>query len=231
MKLEVCTGNIETVRYAGKLKIDRIELCSALSIGGLTPSIGLIEAAVKMQQPEIHVMIRHRAGNFVYTDKEITIMEKDIKMAIQSGARGVVFGCLTEDNRIALTQTKFLTRIVKEKGLEVTFHRAFDFVKDPMKHLELLIELGVDRILTSGGKNTAIEAVDEITQLTKAAKNRIEIMAGSGVNAENATSFLTTGVSALHFSGDSHNITENDFGMGTNAQTNKQKIDAMSKLF
>ena len=216
MIVEICTDNIEIVKMAAKNGARRVELCSALSVGGLTPSIGLIKASAAIKEIETHVMIRHREGSFVYDGQDIAMMLEDIEACANSGVKGVVFGCLTGTNEIHQEQTEKLALRAKELGLEVTFHRAFDFVRYPIKALEILIGLKIDRILTSGGKPTAIEGIHEISDLVQMADDRIQIMAGSGVNASNARELAQIGVNALHFT--SHK-TENSPGLGMGERT------------
>lgn len=226
MTIEICADNIETVKMAAKNGAKRVELCSALSVGGLTPNIALIEASAKIQEIETHVMIRHREGNFVYSDSDIEIMLKDVEESARAGARGVVFGCLNDRNEIELEQTEKLIKKAKELGLEVTFHRAFDFVKYPITALEVLISLGVDRILTSGGKAKAIEGIYEIKDLVDMADGRIQIMAGSGVNAENAKELASTGIDALHFT--SHKSEGKvELGMGERSVPDEEKLKSI----
>ena len=230
MKLEICTESIATAVFAGELKIDRIELCSSLDLGGLTPSFGLIEACVSQSKCETHVMIRHKAGDFVYSAEDIKIMSNDIEKVKLAGAHGVVFGCLTATNEIDFQETNLLTEHAKNIGLEVTFHRAFDFVLNPIESLNQLIDIGIDRILTSGGQEKAENGLELIRTLVKTAENRIQIMAGSGINAENANLFTSANVDAIHFSGDLKTAALSGFGMGNNVSINSNKIKAIHQL-
>lgn len=231
MIFEVCIDNLETAIVADKLGCTRVELCSALSVGGLTPSYGLIKACVEKTSLEIHVMIRHKAGGFVINDRDLDIMKHDIKMAKKAGANGIVFGCLTVENEIDIKRCKVLIVEAKTHDLEVTFHRAFDFLSNPFTALYQLIELGADRILTSGQKPTAIDGVDLITELVKYSNHRIQIMAGSGVNAQNAIALANVGVDALHFT--AHHIVEHPLsrGMGQESQPDELKIKSILNLF
>lgn len=224
MKLEICSGNIATVQAAGQFGIHRIELCAALELGGLTPSYGLIERSVGLNACEIHVMIRPRPGNFVYDDSSIQVMKQDIKITKELGAHGVVFGCLTVSNQLNHKQVSDLIHLAKSLQLEVTFHRAFDFIQNPMEALNYLIEEGADRILTSGQAKTALEGRECIQQLVKHSLGRIEIMAGSGVHANNAQTLIKTGVDALHFSADKNIHSTDNFGMGHHQETDLAKI-------
>ncbi len=137
MIFEICGDSFEAVLLAEKYNVKRVELCAALSLGGLTPSIGLIEKCTEIEEVEIHVMIRHKEGGFVYSSVDIEIMESDIISAKEAGAKGVVFGCLNNDNEIDLKQNKLLYKLAKRLGLAVTFHRAFDFCVSPKKSFQV----------------------------------------------------------------------------------------------
>ncbi len=230
MIFEICTTNIDGALAAEKYNAKRIELCSALEVGGLTPNYGLIEQCVQQTNVEVHVMIRHVPGGFVYEDEDIEIMQSDINAVKRANARGVVFGCLTDDNTIDLKQNKKLLELAKSCGLETTFHRAFDCCENPFVALEQLIELGFDRLLTSGLQDTAIEGIDLITALVSKADGRIQIMAGSGVNASNAIQLANARVDALHFT--AQTITHQTIiGMGSKPLTDEEKIKAIISLF
>jgi len=131
MTLEICGDSLESYKLAKQFGVKRIELCSALTVGGLTPSIGLIEECANVGGVEIHAMIRHLEGGFVYSEEDIKTMKKDISHIKIAGGHGVVFGCLTSENEINIEQNKQLFNHAKGLGLEVTFHRAFDFCADP----------------------------------------------------------------------------------------------------
>lgn len=180
---EVCANSVESCLAAQNGGAHRVELCAGISIGGTTPSYGEIITARELLQIKIHVIIRPRGGDFLYNEQEIRIMEKDIQMAHQIGVDGVVFGCLTPNGHIDISNTKRL--IETAKGLSVTFHRAFDACIDPHCALEELIRLGVNRILTSGQQPTAFQGLPLITELIQKAGNRIIILPGSGINENN----------------------------------------------
>jgi len=168
-------------------------------------------------------MIRHREGNFHYTNQEINILFHDIHAMHKSGAKGVVFGCLDKHQNIDLKACYRLIETAKQLGLEITFHRAFDFCSDPFVALESLIDLGFDRVLTSGQQQTAEEGIGLIRQLTEQAAGRIQVMAGSGINKNNATLLAEAGVNALHFTAHK-TASRNDPGMGLNRKVDKKKI-------
>lgn len=197
--LEICVDDPEGLAAALKGGADRIELCSSLDSGGLTPTAGLITQATLAQVP-VYAMIRPRAGNFCFSALETKVMLYEIDAMRKAGLAGVVLGASTQDNRLDIALLQRLT--VHAQGMGLTLHRAFDLTPDPFEALEQAIELGFERILTSGQKLKAIEGVDLLQQLVQRAAGRISIMPGSGVNAENAQKILSiTGVHEIHSSG------------------------------
>jgi copper homeostasis protein len=200
-----------------------IELCSALSVGGLTPSVGLVKKCTRSKKVEIHTMIRHREGHFNYSRGEVRLMKKDILSMKKAGASGIVFGCLDKKGMVDKNACSLLLETGKELEMEVSFHRAIDFCPDLLGAIQMLIELGFDRILSSGQKETAIEGIENIRKMTEVAQGEIQIMAGSGVNAVNAMKLVETGIDALHFT--SHLPGPVDrLGMGQNRKMDKIKI-------
>ena len=189
--LEVCCGDIESVLAANAGGAGRIELCSALGEGGVTPSAGLIMKAVELSDIPVNVLIRPRGGDFLYTDDEVDIMIDDIKTCRSLGVNGVVIGALTADGRIDLRAT---ARMIEAAGpLSVTFHRAFDLCRDATEGLDELIRLRCARVLTSGQRQTALEGIDTLRQLRTQAAGRIVILAGAGVNVDSARQIIATG--------------------------------------
>jgi len=199
--LEVCTGNLQSVKAAVEGGAERIELCSALSLDGLTPSLGLLRT-VRSLYPEliIHVLIRPRerlqGGDFVYTEDEVQIMEHDIAASLPY-ADGIVIGALTPEGNI---DTKTIRQLVEaSKGKPVTFHRAFDVCRNPSDALEQIIALGCRRILTSGQQPKAEEGIALLKELQQQAGDRLIIMPGGGVNEKNARLILDqTGCREIH---------------------------------
>lgn len=197
--LEICANSVKSCVEAQKGGAYRVELCAGIPEGGTTPSYGDIILARQLLNIKLNVIIRPRGGDFLYDDLEHKIMLQDIKNAVNLGADGVVFGCLTADGDIDIKRNKELIEAAGD--LSVTFHRAFDMCKDPFVALEKIIELGFDRILTSGQKPKAAEGVSLLKELVIKAGDRIIIMPGSGVNAENIA-FLAkeTGAKEFHLS-------------------------------
>jgi copper homeostasis protein len=178
---------------------DRIELCSALSLGGLTPSIGLQRAVKEACKLPIMSMLRPRAGGFYYSDDEFKCIMYDAYAIIGVGTEGLVFGFLNQDSTVDAVRTKKLVDLAHNNGLEAVFHRAVDITPDIDVAVELLIDLGVDRILTSGGQANAGAGIETIRHLQDAYGDRLQILAGSGVTLKNAHEILDkTGIHQLH---------------------------------
>ena len=197
--LEICVDDPEGLAVALEGGADRIELCSSLDSGGLTPTAGLIAQAALAPVP-VYAMIRPRAGNFYFSALETEAMLQEIDVMRKAGLAGVVLGASTQDNRLDITLLQRLT--ARAEGMGLTLHRAFDLVPDPFEALEQAIDLGFERILTSGQQLKAIDGVDLLQQLVQRAAGRISIMPGSGVNAENTQKILqATGVHEIHSSG------------------------------
>ena len=197
--LEICSFSLESCLTAQKAGAGRVELCGGMFEGGTTPSAGLVRLARQHLTIKLYVMIRPRGGEFCYSDAEYEVMKADIQVAKNLGADGVVFGILNPDGSIDKKRTTELVDLANP--LKVTFHRAFDVANYPMQALEDVIDCGCERILTSGQKNTAIEGIDLLKTLVEKSQNRIEIMVGSGVSAQNTQQFLNIGIHALHMTG------------------------------
>ncbi|MGA8937548.1 MAG: copper homeostasis protein CutC [Acidobacteriaceae bacterium] len=198
MIFELCAETIDACLAAQQGGADRIELCSGLSEGGLTPSHGLIRAAVARSGLPVHVLIRPRGGNFVYSESEIDVMRDDIEHAKNLGAAGVVFGILTPDDCVDVERTRALVRLARP--LEVTFHRAFDSAVSLAQALEDVIATGSDRLLTSGGQKDVDAGSSALADLVLKAKQRVTIAVGGGLRLENAAAVAhVTG--AAHFHG------------------------------
>lgn len=197
--LEICAGSVESAIAARDGGAQRIELCAALEVGGVTPSAGLIAEARKIEGVVLNVIIRPRGGDFLYNEYEAACMEQDIRTCKQLGVDGVVIGALTADGDIDTALCKRL--ITAADGMSVTFHRAFDMCRDPRKALEELITIGCDRVLTSGQAATAEAGVPLLKELVEQSAERIIIMPGCGVNSSNAASILeSTGANEIHAS-------------------------------
>ncbi len=180
MIIEVCAESYEYAVKAEEAGADRIELCKDLHLDGLTPDYGSAKRTIDTLNIPVFILIRPREGDFVYSNKEFELMKRDIAKFKEMGCKGIVSGVLNDDNSIDIKRTKELVEL--SRPLEFTFHRAFDIVKNPLHEIENLIELGIDRVLTSGQKNKALEGMELLEELKNISKNRIVIMPGSGIS-------------------------------------------------
>lgn len=198
MVVEICANSIASAINAEKAGADRIELCAELGIGGITPSHGMITEVMQKVSIPVHVLIRPRSGDFTYSDAEIEIMKKDIQFCKKIGCTGVVTGVLHSDFTLNKEHTAILFNAAE--GMHLTFHRAFDWVKNPMDTLEHLIDLKCNTILSSGQANSAIVGIELLIQLKDIAKNRCTIMPGGGINKNNVHHFKESDFEAIHCS-------------------------------
>jgi copper homeostasis protein len=197
--LEICVDSLDSVIACAEGGADRIELCAGLIEGGTTPSAGTLVQARSLFSGEIAMMIRPRGGDFVYSPEEVACMAADIELARDLGADAVVFGCLTPDGSIDLPAVETLLEACN--GFPAVFHRAFDVSLNLDSSLELLIELGFERVLTSGGKPSVMDALEIIAGLVEQANDRIDILPGGGIKAADvATVLKATGVDQIHLS-------------------------------
>jgi copper homeostasis protein len=195
--VEVCVDSVASATAARHGGAARVELCSALIEGGITPSAGLIAMTRSAVSVALHVMIRPRGGDFLYDAEEFEIMRRDIGLAKRLGADGVVFGLLDVSGNIDVVRTRQLAD--EARPMTVTFHRAFDMTVDLFRALDDVCDAGIDRLLTSGGEPTSSQGQETILQLVKRSADRIVIMPGSGIKPENARSLVAhTGVTEVH---------------------------------
>lgn len=197
MIIEVCASNLKSALTAQSAGVDRIELCTALGVGGLTPTYGLLKAVKDQVSIPSHVLIRPRMGDFTYNDLEFQTMISDIELVKSMGFEGVVSGVLNPDFSIDLERTQLLIKAAS--GMKFTFHRAFDWVSNPESALKDLEELRVDIILSSGQSSKAIDGISLLERL-QIQSSSIVIMPGSGINDSNASLFEQTGFKAIHLS-------------------------------
>lgn len=199
IQCEICIESLDGALAAQEAGAHRIELCSGLSEGGLTPGAGLIRLMRRRIRLPIHLLIRPRSGDFYYSPAEFDTMAADIAFAKDQGVSGIVFGLLTPNGTIDIPRTRAL--IAQARPLSVTFHRAIDMTRDPLEALDTLITLGVDRVLTSGGASSAHAGRNTIVQMVARAQNRIAIMPGGGISEHNVRAIVqATGVREIHFS-------------------------------
>lgn len=198
-KLEICCYSAESAFLAEKAGADRIELCDNFTEGGTTPSYGIIKYAIENLKIPINVIIRPRGGDFLYSDMEFEIMKQEVLEMKKLGINGIVFGILKSNGKIDIERTKEIMELAHP--LEHTFHRAFDMCENHMRSLEILKKLGINRVLTSGGKNNAYDGIELLSKLLEAAENEIIIMPGSGINENTIGEILQrTGATEFHSS-------------------------------
>ncbi len=193
--VEICVEGIASAIAAGEGGADRIELCENLAVGGLTPSIGTMMSASQNVGGTIHVLIRPRGGDFVYSAHELDVIKNDLQR-ITWEAGGVVLGVLDDHGRIDVGAMRSLIELARPKS--VTFHRAFDVVRDPFEALEMLVDLGVDRVLTSGRPGAARDSIDLLARLVERAKDRITILAGGSIRAADLQMLASAGIKEVH---------------------------------
>ena len=196
--LEVCCGDLGSVAAAAEGGAGRVELCVGLGEGGFTPSAAMVEAAMR-HNIKVNVLVRARSGDFLYSDDEKAMMLRDAEMLCSMGVNAVVCGALLADGNIDTDFCRALADVCR--GTELTFHRAFDVCHDPLQAMEQLIELGFTRILTSGQAASALDGTDLLRRLVEHSRGRITILAGGGVNPQNAAMIMSrSGVGELHAS-------------------------------
>jgi len=232
--LEICAANFASAQAASLAGADRIELCSALAVGGLTPSHALLEAVQYAFAIPVHVLVRPREGDFLYSDAEFQIMQAEILKIKQMGFAGVVFGILNPDATI--DEKRCATLVALAKPMQITFHRAFDFVTQANVALEKLIELGFDYVLSSGLKTTAVLGLTQLTALVAQANNRIQIIPAAGINESNIASIIqTTKANIIHCSLSEEVPSKMQVDNGSNlifvnAESSEKKIRAVKKI-
>lgn len=197
MLVEVCCNSLESALNAESAGASRIELCSELGVGGITPSQGLLKLVKEKLSIPVHVLIRPRSGHFTYTDAEFEVMLADIEFCKELGVEGIVSGILNTDASLDVERTTTLVKLAKP--MHFTFHRAFDWIQNPEAALAQLEDMGADTVLTSGKQLTAVSGIDNLKEWQQ--RTSLVIMAGGGVNPENANLFKTAGLRVIHLSG------------------------------
>ncbi len=199
--VEICTGSYQDCLAAEKGGASRVELNSALSVGGLTPSVATLRKVKRDTSLNVICMVRPRAAGFCYDDIDTDTMMEDARILLENGADGIVFGFLNEDFTIQIDKTKKMIDLIHSYNKTAVFHRAFDVCKDPYKAMEDLINCGADRVLTSGLEAKAIDGIELLRDLQSKYGDKIQILAGSGINAGNANKLIKeTGLYQVHSS-------------------------------
>lgn len=194
--LEVCAGSIESALNAQNAGAKRIELCAELSVGGLTPSKGMIQMVKELVDIPVYVLIRPRSGDFDYSLLELEQMKEDVAFCAELGCEGVVIGALTSERKI---HEKITYELMQAAGfMDVTFHRAFDAAQNPFEALDTLREMGIQRVLTSGGASNALEGYNLLGELIEEADDEIIIMPGGGIRSVNIQSLLSLEAKEYH---------------------------------
>lgn len=200
-KVEICCGSYEDCIRAEEGGATRVELNSALFLGGLTPSMATVKQVVQDTNLDVICMVRPRAAGFCYSSEEFENMVMDAQLFLEQGVSGIAFGFLNEAFEIDVEETKIMVQLIHKFHKEAVFHRAFDCVKDPQQAMHTLVDLGVDRVLTSGCAETAPLGIDVLKSLQQTYGDRIELLAGCGVNASNAVQLMKeTGIRQVHSS-------------------------------
>jgi len=242
--MEVCVDSIESALNAARGGASRLEVCSSLAEGGLTPSTGLLRVITDNVMIPCFAMIRPRGGDFVYSELELQVMEMDVEMMIQCGALGVVFGCLDTAGEVDVAGVTRLVTTAKAKlpTVGITFHRAIDMARDIHRSAKLVTQMGVDRILTSGGEKTALEGVQCIARLVRELPGCL-VMPGGGISQENLEEIQTkTGCKEFHASARGRKESKMEFqntacSMGTSSQeysvmvTSKEKVASLVRIY
>ena len=201
IEVEICCGSYYDALQAWEAGARRIELNSALHLGGLTPSLGTLRQVKRNTGLQVICMVRPRGAGFCYSSEDFEVMLEDTSILLENGADGIVFGCLTVDRKINKEQTGEMVKLIKSYDKEVVFHRAFDCVTNIDEAMHTLIAIGVDRVLTSGLKTTAVSGARTIQYLQKEYGEQIQILAGSGLNAQNVQMFIRqTNIKQVHSS-------------------------------
>jgi len=223
VQLEIAVQDALGARIASDAGADRVELCSALSLGGVTPSAGVIEAVLAVVSCQVHVLVRPRPGDFRYSPVEVDTMVADVRLAVAAGAHGVVVGALTAS---AGVDERVLDRVLDAAGpADVTFHRAFDLVADAGVALEQLAERSVLRVLTSGGASSAVVGIDGIARLVGLSSGRVQIMAGGGVTLDSIPVLAGLGVDAVHLSAKRVRQVVGGFSLGADSAEGAMRWD------
>lgn len=229
MLLEICANSYESAMNASTAGAHRIELCSELAIGGITPSYGLLKKVMADVQLPVHVLIRPRSGDFTYSRSEFEIMKANVLLCKELGCAGIVSGVLLQDQTIDQERTKELIELAKP--MSFTFHRAFDWTPDPIEAILQLAVLGVNRVLTSGQETSAEKGILRLQELQEVVENELIVMPGGGINPSNAYVFKESGFQEIHCSATSirQSINNPKISMNSGNLFNETRIATSNK--
>lgn len=227
MIFEWCTDGLEDLQKAQEMGVRRIELCGALEVGGLTPTLSVIKRTRAIFNGSIYMMVRPRPGGFEYDSRELQLMEADIMTAAENGVDGVVFGCLRDGQYHTVANIRLL-KLAKEAGMRCTFHRAIDVATNPIHIAKAAANDGFDFLLTSGGTPTAIGGRKNIAKMVEETRSSgLRIIAGSGVNGGNAHELLRNGIHGLHMTSRKQKEKPDPFQMGLEYELDEVKLKTM----
>jgi len=229
--LEICCYSASDVLTAWQGGAHQVELCSAYAVGGLTPSLGALQLSKSISKIPVNVMIRPRGGNFTYHALEKELMLKDAQIAIENKAEGIVFGALNADNTVDYNFCKSIKKACA--NVPLTFHRAIDLCANVNDAIAFLADIGVQSILTSGAEQTALQGIQQIEQFHQLAKGKINIMAGSGVNADNILNFAKIGLTHFHSSAsiiETNGIVNDKIAFNAALKNNEQSVVSKQKV-
>ncbi|TQM09265.1 copper homeostasis protein CutC [Pseudonocardia kunmingensis] len=227
LALELAVQDVRGIRVAARVRPERIELCTALALGGLTPPVGLVDAAVAARDaggPGVHVLVRPRTGGFTYDQDELAVLLADCRTVAERGADGIVVGATTTDaDGTPVLDLDVIARAADAAGggLDVTVHRVVDTLPDPVAAVDALVGTGVRRVLTSGGAAAAPDGVPVLRSMVAAAAGRLEVMAGSGVTPESVPTLAATGVDAVHGSASRVHAAEPGVHLGSSPEAGR----------
>ncbi|MHA6630940.1 copper homeostasis protein CutC [Pseudonocardia sichuanensis] len=226
LALELAVQDVRGIAVAARVRPERIELCTALALGGLTPPVGLIDAAVAARAaggPGVHVLVRPRTGGFTYDQDELAVLLADCRTVAERGADGIVVGATTTDaDGTPVLDLDVIARAADAAGgIDVTVHRVVDTLPDPVAAVAALVGTGVRRVLTSGGAAAAPDGVPVLRAMVAAAAGRLEVMAGSGVTPESVPTLAATGVDAVHGSASRVHAAEPGVNLGSSPEAGR----------
>jgi copper homeostasis protein len=215
--LEICVDNVESIDTVNKIGVESIELCSSLALGGISPTLSLLDYAFKNTTIPIQAMVRPRPGNFNYSEAELNACINEISLMKQFNISGIVFGALTDDNKVDINACKKIYSIAHQLNLELTFHRAVDMTLNYEEAIEQIIEIGFTRILTSGHTDNVEKGIETLAEMQSKHGSQIQIMAGGGVKSSNIELLQQANLKYIHCSASMSKIDKTNYKLGQNS--------------